>query len=142
MLNLNNCIIKYVIIFEQISRASNCTDYQSHQLGIRYRPDSTADNPKKGKGNVAPQFAHTLNATACAVPRMIVCLVENYQQEDGSVVVPEPLRPFMGGIQVTKPKKSKQYVEEKKCFVLCQESCSIILICLIIAMTFCLCKLC
>ncbi|GFP82794.1 serine--tRNA ligase [Phtheirospermum japonicum] len=46
------------------------------------------------------EFIHTLNATACAVPRMIVCLLENYQQEDGSVVIPEPLRPFMGGIQM------------------------------------------
>ncbi|KAF2588998.1 hypothetical protein F2Q70_00039976 [Brassica cretica] len=60
---------------------------------------------KKGKANLpSTKFVHTLNATACAVPRMMVCLLENYQQEGGSVVVPEPLRPFMGGIEVIKPK--------------------------------------
>lgn len=91
---------------QQISSASNCTDYQSRRLGIRYRPESSSSSsPKKGKGSSAPtQFVHTLNATACAVPRMIVCLLENYQQEDGSVVIPEVLRPFMGGLQVITPK--------------------------------------
>lgn len=92
---------------QQISSASNCTDYQSRRLGIRYRPQpSSLSSPKKGKGSSAPptQFVHTLNATACAVPRMIVCLLENYQQEDGSVVIPEVLRPFMGGLQVIAPK--------------------------------------
>ena len=85
----------------QISSASNCTDYQSRRLGIRYRPSSEASSPtgnqKKGK-NTPTQFVHTLNATACAVPRMIICLLENYQQEDGSVIIPDPLRPFMGGL--------------------------------------------
>ncbi|KAK4488880.1 hypothetical protein RD792_004670 [Penstemon davidsonii] len=93
--------------YGEISSASNCTDYQSRRLGIRYRPESSSlSNSKKGKlGNAAQtQFVHTLNATACAVPRMIVCLLENYQQEDGSVVIPEPLRPFMGGLQIIAPK--------------------------------------
>lgn len=93
--------------YGEISSASNCTDYQSRRLGIRYRPESSSSSPKKGKGSSssAPtQFVHTLNATACAVPRMIVCLLENYQQEDGSVVIPEVLRPFMGGLQVITPK--------------------------------------
>ncbi|KAG5543946.1 hypothetical protein RHGRI_016634 [Rhododendron griersonianum] len=92
--------------FGEISSASNCTDYQSRRLGIRYRPEaSSSTNPQKGKGNLAPpQFVHTLNATACAVPRMMICLLENYQQEDGSVVVPEPLRPFTGGLGVITPK--------------------------------------
>ncbi|KAI3463461.1 hypothetical protein Pfo_020124 [Paulownia fortunei] len=90
--------------YGEISSASNCTDYQSRRLGIRYRPELSTP-PKKGKGNSATtQFVHTLNATACAVPRMIVCLLENYQQEDGSIVVPEPLRPFMGGLQIIAPK--------------------------------------
>lgn len=48
-------------------------------------------------------FVHTLNATACAVPRMIVAILENFQQEDGSVVVPEVLRPYMGGMDVIHP---------------------------------------
>ncbi|XP_076898159.1 serine--tRNA ligase, chloroplastic/mitochondrial isoform X2 [Bidens hawaiensis] len=97
--------------YGEISSASNCTDYQSRRLGIRYRPEnptSPSTNTKKNKGrNLSPpEFVHTLNATACAVPRMIVCLLENYQQEDGSVVIPEPLRPFMGAIQVITPKSN------------------------------------
>ncbi|CAL9114210.1 unnamed protein product [Musa textilis] len=93
--------------YGEISSASNCTDYQSRRLGIRYRPSSdTPATSKKGKGsNLAPtQFVHTLNATACAVPRMIICLLENFQQEDGAVVIPEPLRPYMGGLNVISPK--------------------------------------
>ncbi|KAL9228736.1 hypothetical protein vseg_004285 [Gypsophila vaccaria] len=85
--------------YGEISSASNCTDYQSRRLGIRYRPsESSSTSQKKGK-NIPTQFVHTLNATACAVPRMIVCLLENYQQEDGTVVIPDPLRPFMGGLE-------------------------------------------
>ncbi|XP_031286070.1 serine--tRNA ligase, chloroplastic/mitochondrial-like isoform X2 [Pistacia vera] len=84
--------------YGEISSASNCTDYQSRRLGIRYRPaQPSSTNSKKGKGPT--QFVHTLNATACAVPRMIICLLENYQQEDGSVIIPQPLRPFMGGLE-------------------------------------------
>ncbi|XP_050376528.1 serine--tRNA ligase, chloroplastic/mitochondrial isoform X1 [Argentina anserina] len=92
--------------FGEISSASNCTDYQSRRLGIRYRfAEPASTNPKKGKGNLSPpQFVHTLNATACAVPRMIVCLLESNQQEDGTVVIPEPLRPFMGGLELIQPK--------------------------------------
>jgi hypothetical protein len=58
-------------IAEQLSSASNCTDYQSRRLGIRYRPSSTSTAPSK------TLFAHTLNATAAAIPRLIVALVEN-----------------------------------------------------------------
>ena len=49
------------------------------------------------------EFVHTLNATACAVPRMIVAILENFQQDDGSVVVPEVLRPYMGGLERIEP---------------------------------------
>ncbi|KAI3918137.1 hypothetical protein MKX01_041457 [Papaver californicum] len=93
--------------YGEISSASNCTDYQSRRLGIRYRPSTkqTSSNSKKGKANAGTtQFVHTLNATACAVPRMIVCLLENFQQEDGSVVIPEPLTPFMGGFDQIRQK--------------------------------------
>ncbi|KAK9069528.1 hypothetical protein SSX86_011432 [Deinandra increscens subsp. villosa] len=97
--------------YGEISSASNCTDYQSRRLGIRYRPENstsplTNTNKNKGRNLSPPEFVHTLNATACAVPRMMVCLLENYQQEDGSVVIPEPLRPFMGGIQVVTPRSN------------------------------------
>ncbi|KAI7841623.1 hypothetical protein COHA_004793 [Chlorella ohadii] len=108
--------------YGEISSASNCTDYQSRRLNIRYRPAAdeaaaaaAADagsgggkgGKKKGggKAKVPTQFVHTLNATACAVPRMIVAILENNQQADGSVVIPEVLRPFMMGIDVIRPKK-------------------------------------
>ncbi|XP_021677680.2 serine--tRNA ligase, chloroplastic/mitochondrial isoform X2 [Hevea brasiliensis] len=95
--------------YGEISSASNCTDYQSRRLGIRYRPsEPTSTNPKMVKGKFTPtRFVHTLNATACAVPRMMICLLENYQQEDGSVIIPEPLRPFMGGLGLIAPKFSR-----------------------------------
>ncbi|KAL6890124.1 hypothetical protein ACP4OV_008887 [Aristida adscensionis] len=95
--------------YGEISSASNCTDYQSRRLGIRYRPSPSEPPPanaKKGKGASSgpTQFLHTLNATAVAVPRLIICILENFQQDDGSVVIPEPLRPFMGGLDVLSPK--------------------------------------
>lgn len=52
----------------------------------------------KGLRKVPTEFVHTLNATACAVPRLIVAILENFQKEDGSVILPEPLRPYMGGM--------------------------------------------
>ncbi|XP_022768364.1 serine--tRNA ligase, chloroplastic/mitochondrial-like [Durio zibethinus] len=92
--------------YGEISSASNCTDYQSRRLGIRYRPsESPSTTSKKGKTNLAAaRFVHTLNATACAVPRILVCLLENFQQEDGSVIIPHRLRPFMGGTELISPK--------------------------------------
>ena len=68
----------------EVSSCSNCTDYQSRRLGIRVRP--------KGEGVV---YAHTLNGTALAVPRAIIAILETHQQEDGSVVVPEILHPYL-----------------------------------------------
>lgn len=78
--------------YGEISSASDCTDYQARRLSIRYR-EEPGDN----------RFVHTLNATACAVPRMVVAILENNQQRDGSVVIPEPLRPFMGGLKTIQP---------------------------------------
>ncbi|XP_019619088.1 PREDICTED: serine--tRNA ligase, mitochondrial-like isoform X1 [Branchiostoma belcheri] len=75
--------------FGEVSSASNCTDYQSKRLHIRYETDQED-----------PKYAHTVNATACAVPRLIVAILENFQQEDGSVVVPQALQPYMGGRKV------------------------------------------
>jgi seryl-tRNA synthetase len=101
--------------YGEISSASNCTDYQARRLNIRYRPGGQQQQQQqdggsggkgggKGKGSGggggATAFVHTLNATACAVPRMIVAILENFQQADGSVVVPEPLRPYLGGMDV------------------------------------------
>ncbi len=87
--------------YGEISSASNCTDFQSRRLDIRYRPvnDQT-------KGNKAPlRFTHTLNATAVAVPRMIIAILETHQREDGSVAVPAALRPYLGGKEILIPVK-------------------------------------
>ena len=59
---------------------------------------------KPGKSGKAPAvFVHTLNATACAVPRMILAILENFQREDGSVAIPAALQPYMGGMTVIQP---------------------------------------
>ena len=72
--------------YGEITSASNCTDYQARRLGIRCKTDG-----KKGT-----EFVHTLNGTAVAVTRAIIAILENGQQADGSVVIPEILRPWVG----------------------------------------------
>jgi len=76
--------------YREVVSCSNCTDYQARRLNIRYR--EAEGKPPKG-------FVHTLNSTAIATGRAIVAILENYQQGDGSVIVPSVLRPFMGGIE-------------------------------------------
>lgn len=76
--------------YREIVSCSNCTDYQSRRLDIRYREKEGA--PTKG-------FVHTLNSTAIATGRMIVAIIENFQQEDGTVIIPKVLREFMGSIK-------------------------------------------
>jgi seryl-tRNA synthetase len=75
--------------YKEISSCSNCEDFQARRANIRYRPA-----PKEKL-----QYAHTLNGSGVAVGRTVAAILENYQQEDGSVVVPEVLRPYMGGIK-------------------------------------------
>ncbi len=72
----------------EVSSCSNCGDFQARRAGIRYRPAPGA----------RPQFPHTLNGSGLALPRVLIALLENYQQEDGSVTVPEALRAYMGGM--------------------------------------------
>ena len=72
--------------FGEVTSASNCTDYQARRLGIRYKAADT-------KGT---QMVHTLNGTAVAVTRALIAILENNQQADGSVVIPEVLRPWVG----------------------------------------------
>ncbi|MEQ9408051.1 MAG: serine--tRNA ligase [Fuerstiella sp.] len=79
--------------YGEVTSASNCTDYQARRLGIRCR---SAD--KKGT-----QFVHTLNGTAISCARALIAILENYQQADGSVVVPEVLRPWVGRDVITAP---------------------------------------
>ena len=81
--------------YGEITSASNCTDFQSRRLGIRCRVPE-----KKGT-----EFVHTLNGTAIACTRAMIAILENNQQEDGSVVVPEVLRPWVG-TDVIRPRKS------------------------------------
>jgi len=75
--------------YREISSCSNCEDFQARRAQIRYRPE------KKGKA----AFVHTLNGSGLAVGRTVVAVLENYQQKDGRVVVPEVLRPYMGGLE-------------------------------------------
>lgn len=70
----------------EVTSTSNCTDYQARRLGIRYRP----------RGEKGTRFVHTLNGTAIACSRALLAIMENYQQEDGSIVVPQVLRPWVG----------------------------------------------
>ncbi len=74
----------------EVSSASNCTDFQARRANARYRP---AEGGKT-------RFCHTLNASGLALPRVMIAIMENNQQEDGSIVVPEVLRPYMGGLEV------------------------------------------
>jgi len=75
--------------FREISSCSNFEDFQARRSGIRYRNE-------EGK----PVYAHTLNGSGLAVGRTVTAILENYQQQDGSVIIPEVLRPYMGGIEV------------------------------------------
>ena len=72
--------------FGEVTSTSNCTDYQARRLGIRYR----------NKGEKGTHFVHTLNGTAIAISRALIAILENYQQPDGSILVPEPLRHWVG----------------------------------------------
>jgi seryl-tRNA synthetase len=75
--------------YREISSCSNCEDFQARRGQIRYRKE------KKSK----PVFVHTLNGSGLAVGRTFVAVLENYQQKDGSVIIPEVLRPYMGGLE-------------------------------------------
>ncbi len=75
--------------YREISSCSNCWDFQARRMNARYRK----------AGEKQTHFVHTLNGSALAVGRTLVAVLENYQQEDGSVRVPEALRPYMGGLE-------------------------------------------
>ncbi|MFC2027530.1 serine--tRNA ligase [Chloroflexota bacterium] len=70
----------------EVSSCSNCLDFQARRANVRYRPEPGAK----------PQFAHTLNGSGLALPRVMIAVLENYQQADGTIVVPEVLRPYIG----------------------------------------------
>lgn len=79
--------------YREISSISNCGDYQARRMNARYKPE----------GSKKTEFVHTLNGSGLAVGRTLVAVLENYQQEDGSVLVPEVLKPWMGGIEKLEP---------------------------------------
>ena len=75
--------------FKEISSVSNCTDFQARRANVRFRR----------AGGSKPEFVHTLNGSGLAVGRTWIAVLENYQQADGSVIIPEVLRPFMRGLE-------------------------------------------
>ncbi len=79
--------------WREISSCSNTGDFQARRMNARYRPE----------GEKKTEFVHTLNGSGLAVGRTLVAVLENYQQQDGSVTVPEVLRPYMGGIERLQP---------------------------------------
>ncbi len=79
--------------YREISSCSNCGDFQARRMNTRYRPD----------GEKATRFVHTLNGSGLAVGRALVAVIENYQEEDGSVTVPSALLPYMGGVERLTP---------------------------------------
>jgi seryl-tRNA synthetase len=75
--------------YREISSCSNCGDFQARRMGLRF----------KRAGNAKTEFAHTLNGSGLAVGRTWIAILENYQQADGSVLIPEVLQPFMNGLE-------------------------------------------
>jgi seryl-tRNA synthetase len=80
--------------YREISSCSNFEDFQARRANIRFRRD-----PKS-----KPEFVHTLNGSGLAIGRTVAAILENYQQADGSVVIPEKLRPYMGGLERITPR--------------------------------------
>ena len=77
----------------EVSSCSNCTDFQTRRANIRFRPQ------KGGK----TEFVHALNGSGLGLPRTLIAVIENYQQADGTVVIPEVLRPYMNGVDIIRP---------------------------------------
>ena len=82
--------------YKEISSCSNCWDFQARRANIKYR------DPSEFKGT---RYVHTLNGSGLAVGRTMAAIIENYQNEDGTITVPEALRPYMGGIEVVTPEE-------------------------------------
>jgi seryl-tRNA synthetase len=79
--------------YREISSCSTCTDFQARRMNARYRPE----------GEKATRFVHTLNGSGLAVGRTLVAVLENYQQEDGSVAIPDALQPYLRGLNRLEP---------------------------------------
>ncbi|MEO1039253.1 MAG: serine--tRNA ligase [Pseudomonadota bacterium] len=79
--------------YREISSCSNCGEFQARRMNARYRRE----------GEKRPEFLHTLNGSGVAVGRALLAVLENHQQADGSVAIPDALRPYMGGVEVLRP---------------------------------------
>jgi seryl-tRNA synthetase len=84
-------------VYKEISSCSNFEDFQARRANIRYRP----------RGKKGTEFVHTMNGSGLAIGRTLVAILENFQQEDGTVVVPEVLRPYMGGTAIIEKRKKQ-----------------------------------
>ncbi len=78
----------------EVSSCSLFTDFQARRANIRYRPDAASK----------PRFVYTLNGSGLALPRVLIAVLENYQQADGTVIIPQVLRPYMGGVEMLRPR--------------------------------------
>ena len=83
---------KYYNEYKEISSCSNFEDFQARRANIKFRRDAKAK----------PEFVHTLNGSGLAIGRTVAAIIENYQQADGSIVIPEVLRPYMRNLEVIK----------------------------------------
>jgi seryl-tRNA synthetase len=96
--------------YREISSCSNTGDFQARRMGLRYRPSGVEDatdnagGKKKKAKKPKPVLCHTINGSGLAVGRTLVAVLENYQTMEGDVVVPEVLRPYMGGLEILKKK--------------------------------------
>jgi seryl-tRNA synthetase len=77
----------------EVSSCALFTDFQARRANIRYRP----------KDGGKTQYVYTINGSGLALPRLVIAIIENYQQADGSLVIPEALRPYLGGLEVISP---------------------------------------
>jgi seryl-tRNA synthetase len=77
----------------EVSSCSNVESFQARATNIRFRPEAGAK----------PEFVHTLNGSGLGIPRTMIAIMENYQNADGSITVPDVLRPYLGGIDIIRP---------------------------------------
>ena len=75
--------------YREISSCSNCTDFQARRANIRFKRESRSK----------PEYVHTLNGSGLAIGRTVVAILENYQEADGTVTVPQQLRPYLDGVE-------------------------------------------
>ena len=86
-------------LYREISSCSNFEGFQARRANIRFRPTAIESKGNAGGPKAKPEFVHTINGSGLAVGRTWLAIIENYQQPDGSVLIPEALRPYMGGLQ-------------------------------------------